>query len=49
LRLFSHKKELKPVKRIVQIDGIDADLRNGLWNVFYEWYWTKTYGSAASL
>lgn len=31
-RLFSQRKGLKPVKSVMQIDSMDSDLRNGLWN-----------------
>ncbi len=34
LRLFSNRKGLKADDKLAQIEGIDADLRNALWNVF---------------
>lgn len=30
---FSERKGLKPVKTVIQIDGMDAALRNSIWNV----------------
>jgi hypothetical protein len=33
---FSERMGLKAPKSIIQIDGMDADLRNGLWNVIRE-------------
>jgi len=33
IMLFSQRKDLKPVKSVVQTDSMDDDLRNGLWNV----------------
>ncbi len=32
MNLFSQRKGLKPVKSIIQIDSMDTDLRNSLWN-----------------
>ena len=36
--LFSQRKGLKPVKSVMQVDSMDDDLRNGLWNCFYSYY-----------
>ena len=33
--LFSQRKGLKPVKKEIQIDNMDDDLRIGLWNEFW--------------
>ena len=41
---FSQRKGLKPIKNIVQVDSMDADLRNGLWNVLCLFYWDKAEG-----
>lgn len=41
---FSQRKGLKPLKTIVQVDSIDDDLRNGLWNALQVFYW----GTASS-
>jgi hypothetical protein len=38
--LFSLRHGFKPVKNIIQVDSIDADLRNRLWNALSEYYWT---------
>lgn len=34
--LFSQRHGIKPVKSIIQVDSIDADLRNKLWNTLAE-------------
>lgn len=36
---FSQRKGLKPIKSVIQIDSMDDDLRNGLWNALdiYDW------------
>jgi len=39
--LFSEREGLKPIKDKLQIDSMDKDLRNGLWNAFYEHYWQQ--------
>ncbi|MBI2472625.1 MAG: hypothetical protein HYV59_15530 [Planctomycetes bacterium] len=39
MELFSQRKGLKPVKKIIQVDDIDDDLRNGLWNALSIFYW----------
>ena len=33
---FSQRKGLKPAVKPLQVDSIDAELRNGLWSCFYE-------------
>lgn len=38
---FSQRKKLKPAKKIIQRDSMDADLRNGLWNGLYIYFWEK--------
>ena len=41
MKLFSHRHGLKQVKNIMQIDSIDDDLRNRLWNTLKIFYWDK--------
>ena len=41
MTLFSQRKGLKPVKNIMQVDSMDEDLRNGLWNALSIYYWDK--------
>jgi len=41
MKLFSQRKGLKPVKSIMQVDSMDSDLRNGLWNALMVFYWDK--------
>ncbi len=36
---FSQRKGLKPVRSVLQVDSMDADLRNSLWNVLCLHYW----------
>lgn len=36
---FSQKHGYKPIKTVIQINGIDQDLRNGLWNALDIHYW----------
>ena len=38
MQLFSQRKGLKPSKSVIQIDSMDMDLRNGLWNAL-NIYW----------
>lgn len=39
--LFSQRKGLKPVKNLMQVDSMDDDLRNSLWNVLTIRYWDQ--------
>jgi len=39
--LFSQRKGIKPVKNIIQVNNIDQDLRNGLWNALTMFYWKE--------
>jgi hypothetical protein len=39
--LFSKRKGLTPVRVTVQKDGMDDDLRNGLWNTLYLCIWQR--------
>jgi len=39
MKSFSQRKGIKPVKSVIQVDGMDNDLRNGLWNVLIIFYW----------
>lgn len=41
MELFSHRKGIKTVKKVMQVDNIDDDLRNGLWNALTVYYWEK--------
>ncbi len=38
--LFSQRKGIKPIKSVIQIDSMDAELRNGLWNALHTHYWS---------
>jgi hypothetical protein len=37
--LFSQRNGITPVKSVLQTDSMDDDLRNGLWNVLFSFYW----------
>ncbi len=41
MELFSQRKGLKPIRNLVQIDSMDSDLRNGLWNALTIFYWNR--------
>ena len=41
MKLFSQRKGIKPVKSVIQVDSMDDDLRNGLWNALTIFYWSK--------
>ncbi len=48
MKLFSHRHGLKPVKNVIQIDSIDDDLQNRLWNSLKIAYWDRVHGSTIS-
>jgi hypothetical protein len=57
MKSFSERKGLKPIKNMIQIDSMDDDLRNGLWNALdiYDWdsvkpvpYISKSYLESSS-
>lgn len=39
--LFSQRHGYKLVKSVIQLDSMDSDLRNGLWNALDMCYWSK--------
>jgi len=41
MKSFSQRKGLKPVKSVMQVDSMDEDLRNGLWNALTFHYWLE--------
>ena len=41
MSLFSQRKGIKPVKSVMQVDSMDSDLRNGLWNALTIFYWNQ--------
>jgi hypothetical protein len=41
MKLFSQRHGYKPVKNVIQLDSMDSDLRNGLWNALDMYYWSK--------
>ncbi|MCH7573963.1 MAG: hypothetical protein IIA59_02455 [Candidatus Marinimicrobia bacterium] len=40
---FSQRKKLTPVKEVIQIDDMDDDLRNSLWNALDEILWSHQF------
>ncbi|MEW6200758.1 MAG: AbiJ-NTD4 domain-containing protein [bacterium] len=44
MKLFSHRKGLKPIKSVMQVDSIDNDLKNSLWNALEICYWKSVKG-----
>lgn len=38
MKLFSEREGFKPVKSIIQLESIDDELKNGLWNCLYNHY-----------
>ncbi|MBU3967655.1 MAG: hypothetical protein KKG76_09825 [Euryarchaeota archaeon] len=41
MELFSQRQGIKPVKNIMQVNSIDAELRNKLWNAVGFCYWNQ--------
>lgn len=41
MKLFSQREGIKPVKSVIQVDTMDKDLRNGLWNALTMFYWEQ--------
>lgn len=41
MRLFSQRKGIKPVKKVMQVDSMDEELRNCLWNALSISYWKQ--------
>jgi len=39
MKLFSQRKGIKLVKSVIQVDDMDDDLRNSLWNALTISYW----------
>lgn len=44
MALFSQRQGYKEVKSILQVESMDADLCNGLWNALTLFYWNKMDG-----
>lgn len=38
---FSQCQRLKPVSKALQLEGMDIELRNSLWNALFTTYWKK--------
>lgn len=48
MNLFSQRQGLKPIKKIMQIDDMDEDLRNSLWNALTLIYWQEVTSNSIS-
>ena len=46
MKSFSQRKGLNPVKSVMQVDSMDEDLRNSLWNTLTLRYWNRVQPSA---
>jgi len=46
--LFSQRMGIKPIKTVIQVDFMDDDLRNSLWNALCLFYWSKVEGDRIS-
>lgn len=38
MKLFSQRKAIKPIKSVIQVDSMDSELRNGLWDALTIFY-----------
>ena len=45
---FSQRKGLKPIGKVAQIDNIDSDLRNALWDALTFVYWNSYSGAPSN-
>ena len=45
MELFSQRMGIKPIKTVIQVDFMDDDLRNSLWNALCLFYWSKVEGN----
>jgi len=48
MKLFSQRKGFKPVKSVTQVDYVDSELRNGLWDALVVFYWNQVEGRRIS-
>ena len=47
MRLFSHRKGLKPLEKSIQRDSLDEETRNRLWSVLKAYVWDKGKGDSS--
>ena len=43
MELFSQKYGHKPARNVIQVDRIDTELRNSLWNALDDYYWKESW------
>ena len=41
---FSQRKGLKPVAEVIQVDSMNSELRNSLWNTLVQLEWSRSSG-----
>jgi hypothetical protein len=41
MKRFSEREGFKPVKSVIQVDSMDIELRNSLWNALTIYYWRR--------
>jgi len=41
MKLFSQRKGFKPIKSVMQVDSMDSELKNGLWDALTIFYWNQ--------
>lgn len=49
MNLFSQRIGIKPVKNIIQVDSMDAELRSSLWNALSLFYWNRVKRNPGSI
>jgi len=49
MKSFSQRKGLKPVKSVMQVDSMDEDLRNSLWNALTIYYWNRVKAKSSGM
>ncbi len=43
MKRFSERKGFKPISEVIQIDGMNEELRNSIWNVLHSFIWSTDY------
>ncbi len=49
MNLFSQRKGIKPIKSFMQIDSMDEELKNSLWNALSVYYWDRVRHNPGSI
>jgi len=48
MKMFSQREGFKPIKSVMQVDSMDSELRNGLWDALTISYWGQVNGEWVS-